>query len=502
MVVLSPLIISYISDDGQGAKVSNQSRRKFLKVAGKFSISIPFLTGCGTNFSSQFGGGASSFRRGTPSQSTLPLSPELLVGWGKDTTGGRGGKFVLVTNLSDDIGTANSLRWALAQYPGQGLYIALAVEGNIAMESPLKISRPNVTLDGRYSPGQGCWMTGGRIEIEANNVFLDGIRHYGNDPAASDISQAFNSSDNLRWGAYNTDPLSSVNIDYGYARRCSFLYGRDEGMTINSRDNDQATGNKARYITWERCLLGYTVGGGNTPDHKFASFIGNGTENFSWINSLISGHDQRMPFMRQYTKALEIFNCAFCGGNENWGAMITTCESHLQGNLLRLGARWNNVRAPWAIEAGTRTYVGENSVDSKIGKSNKWGLTRGVTPLSSPAFTSSGYAIRPSSTVSDFMTEANVGALVYGGNGTNEIDALVISNFAEGNVVLANFPGLVPISDGEIFPSSEGGVPQAYLAAYPGDTNPEAIISEGGAWDGYMVAERVGAWLVSDKFVR
>ena len=44
-------------------------------------------------------------------------------GFGKYTSGGRGGKVVYVTTLADDANgeTVGSLRWAIKQYPGEPL---------------------------------------------------------------------------------------------------------------------------------------------------------------------------------------------------------------------------------------------------------------------------------------------------------------------------------------------------------------------------------------------
>ena len=58
------------------------------------------------------------------------LLPDTIVafpgaeGFGKYTSGGRGGKVVYVTTLADDANgeTEGSLRWAIKQYPGEPLF--------------------------------------------------------------------------------------------------------------------------------------------------------------------------------------------------------------------------------------------------------------------------------------------------------------------------------------------------------------------------------------------
>jgi hypothetical protein len=153
-----------------------------------------------------------------PEDPNSTVQPSVLVGFGAATTGGRGGKFIRVTSLSDNSGTIGSIRWALNQYPGEPIYIALSVEGKINLGEVLNITRPNVTIDGRFAPGSGCWFVGQRIEVENDNIFLDHVAHYGNDP---DVDS---NSDCIRWGDYK----ETEDCDLGYVRNCEFYHGSDE----------------------------------------------------------------------------------------------------------------------------------------------------------------------------------------------------------------------------------------------------------------------------------
>ena len=98
----------------------------------------------------------------------MAVSPLTLRGAGANTTGGgqsASSHVIFVTSLSDSAATANSIRWALDRHPGDPLYICLAVEGEIALASQLTITRPNITIDGRFAPGVGCWFTGERNKV-------------------------------------------------------------------------------------------------------------------------------------------------------------------------------------------------------------------------------------------------------------------------------------------------------------------------------------------------
>lgn len=96
-------------------------------------------------------------------------------GFGKYTSGGRGGKVVYVTTLADDAdgATVGSLRWAMKQYPDDPITVCFAVTGEIRLVSQLRLNRrSNFTWAGQTAPGAGIVITHNKVNFGGSNNFI------------------------------------------------------------------------------------------------------------------------------------------------------------------------------------------------------------------------------------------------------------------------------------------------------------------------------------------
>ena len=109
-------------------------------------------------------------------------------GYGKFTTGGRGGVVYHVTRLDDCTDAElveGTLRWALRTGDATPRTVVFDTCGTIYLQTKLKMQYPNVTIAGQTAPGGGICIAGANIYVCQPNVIIRHIRFRAGDIPSS-----------------------------------------------------------------------------------------------------------------------------------------------------------------------------------------------------------------------------------------------------------------------------------------------------------------------------
>jgi hypothetical protein len=207
-------------------------------------------------------------------------APEVLAfpgaeGFGRFAAGGRGGAVLRVTSLADS--GPGSLRAAVETKGART--IIFDVGGTITLASPLKVSRPNITIAGQTAPGDGITLRGQPLVIAADDVILRYIRvRLGDETGVQD-------------DAVNITRGRRIILDH-----VSASWSVDETLSAGSRYSPPESGVYDLTVQWSLIAQSLSESIHDKGRHGYGSLIrgGHGAR-FSWLNNLWADHQARMP---------------------------------------------------------------------------------------------------------------------------------------------------------------------------------------------------------------
>ena len=203
---------------------------------------------------------------GCASAPAEPLAFPGAEGFGKYTTGGRGGRVMIVTNLNDH--GPGSLREAV-EASGPRI-VVFEVDGDIHLETPLRIQNDDITIAGQSAPGDGICLCDCQFTVDASNVIVRYIRCRLGDKVAHD-------SDAVGGGQYGQ---KNVILDH-----ISASWSIDECLSIYKTEN----------LTVQWCLIACSLRQSKHTkgQHGFGGIWGG--LNATFHHNLLAHHSSRNP---------------------------------------------------------------------------------------------------------------------------------------------------------------------------------------------------------------
>ena len=192
-------------------------------------------------------------------------------GFGSYSKGGRGGKVLYVTNLSDQ--GPGSLRWAVQQEGPRT--VVFAVSGTIELKDRLDIENPYITIAGQTAPGDGISLKGETLRIATNDVIVRYLR--------------VRLGDGMH-GVGSLQGKDAISISRGediIVDHCSTSWSLDEALSASTRNPDLTR------VTVQWCFI---TEGLNPDGHGFGSLIrGTGGAKYSFLHNLYAHNQGRNP---------------------------------------------------------------------------------------------------------------------------------------------------------------------------------------------------------------
>lgn len=297
---------------------------------------------------------------------TQPIAFPGAEGYGKYTTGGRGGRVITVSNLNDS--GPGSLRDAVGQRGPR--IVVFAVDGIVELKSPLRVDNDSITLAGQSAPGDGICLKDYPLIVNASNVIIRYLRVRVGDRHNLD-------SDGLGGGRYGQ---KNVILDH-----LSVSWSIDECLSIYKTEN----------LTVQWCLVAHSLHKSvhTKGSHGFGGIWGGYKATFH--HNLLANHASRNPRFSSVdgTKMVDYRNNVIY----NWGFKSAYGGGHygeinMVGNYYKPGPASRHHRLLDTAEDGTgRYYVAGNVMEGdEAVTADNWsaiggeGLTeaRATTPFS------------------------------------------------------------------------------------------------------------------------
>lgn len=217
-------------------------------------------------------------------------------GFGKEATGGRGGKVYEVTNLNDS--GEGSLRAAVEAEGART--IVFKVSGTIYLNSTLTIRNGDVTIAGQTAPGDGICLANYGLSIHhAENVIVRYLRiRPGSMGAALDTVNGKAAGSRAEPDAIDVNASKYVIIDH-----CSTSWAVDETLSVRTSGKGEKYDDVSDNVSVQWCTVteSLTKAPFIGTRHGMGSLIrGAWGAKITYHHNFYSTHSSRMPMCGSY----------------------------------------------------------------------------------------------------------------------------------------------------------------------------------------------------------
>jgi len=265
-------------------------------------------------------------------------------GFGRYTTGGRGGSVYQVTNLNDS--GSGSFRDAVSQ---GNRTIIFRVGGIIRINSPVYFGGSNITVAGQTAPGEGIAIYGSMVDTKQNeNIIIRYVNFLAGDNAR------VSDDDSFRIRRTETGTANNFIFDH-----CGFYWGQDENVGLEANNSETSS---IENVTFQRCIIAESL-------HGRGLILWRQNFNISIINNLFANNAMRSIRASTRYSTFEMINNVIY--NYNWATNPTYSNifdiignlyiSSSNNNPINLEASLNN--KPNGILSETKAYISNNTLN-------------------------------------------------------------------------------------------------------------------------------------------
>lgn len=269
----------------------------------------------------------------------LPSSAESVPpedapeGFGERAKGGEGGRVIKVTALADS--GPGSLREALAAQEPRS--VQFAVEGTIELQSRLRCTSGQITIDGGTAPGKGITLLNHGVQFrgDCDDIIVRHLRIR--------VTTGGDQGDCLLFWGNEGGTVERVLVDH-----CSLMGATDEAVNTWGQVRDMT-------VQW-------TIIAEARPPHSKGWLSGVGSDRITIHHCLFARNADRNPKLEG--GVYDVVNNVIYDWSHNNAAKITSgAHVNLRGNFFLPGPRSTPLAGcifPDRLESGTKVYVRGN----------------------------------------------------------------------------------------------------------------------------------------------